>query len=170
MGVPSAQLLLQFRAFRQYLGGGTDDGRGSSAQDVKRTHRNLHISHPSLLPKWSNPQEHYSAYRMTSVLHLQRVGTGVRSELRTNAGSEVRDQIQIALVAHSISLHTPYDVFPEIRRFRLVAEQQFVRAIRVFNSAPNVIAFSATQRGFCQVTVQHQARFQAPVATPKQST
>src|SRR5437660_11010574 len=68
-----------------YVGGGTDDGRGSSAQDVKGTHRNLHISHLSLLPKWPNPQEHYSASGTTSGRPRQCRGTVLRSQSPANA-------------------------------------------------------------------------------------
>ena len=48
---------------------------------------------------------------------------------------------EIPVVSDGIGLHTPDDAFLKTRRFRNVAQKQFIRAVHIFDASPHIVAF-----------------------------
>jgi hypothetical protein len=64
----------------------------------------------------------------------------VGCELRSYGRSKVRNYIDVAIIAECVCLDVSNGLFYEIGRQRAFAEEQFVRAISVFDARPDGIA------------------------------
>ena len=107
---------------------------------------------------------------MASVLVLERNGSRVHRELRSDACREMRNQIEIVFIPCGVGLNPTDDSLVKGWWLELVLQEQFVCAIHVLEPAPNIIAFGKAKRGFRQISIPNQARFEAFVSSPQQST
>src|ERR1041384_2427366 len=110
-----------------------------------------------LLFKRAHAQEQYAANRMASIPCLQRVRRRIQGKLPADCSSEMGNQVKVMVVTCRVRLHSAYDALGKIKRFELIAEQQFVSPVRVFNASPNVITFGEPQGGLGQVAVPNQS-------------
>ena len=107
---------------------------------------------------------------MASVLALQRDRSGVHRELRSDTCRQMRNQIEIVFIPGGVRLNPTDDVLFKHWWLEPVLQEQFVCAIHVLEPAPNIIAFGKAKRGFRQISIPNQARFEAFVSSPQQST
>src|SRR6516164_1340558 len=60
----------------------------------------------------------------------------VRGELRSQGGSQMRNDMEIAIVAEAVRLHASNDTHPKTRSKRVSTRHQFIGAIRIFDTSP----------------------------------
>src|SRR5690242_16060186 len=125
------------------------------------------LSPSPLLFKRAHAQEQYAANWMISILCFQFVRRRVEGELAADCSSEMRNKTKVMVVTCRVRLHAADDALAKINRFELIAEQQFIGAVRIFNAPPDVIAFGESPGGLGQVAVPNQA-FRAAIAAPNQ--
>lgn len=77
---------------------------------------------------------------MASIPCLQRVWRRIQGKLTADCGSEMGNQAKVMVVTCRVRLHAADDALAKINRLELIAEQQFVRPIRIFDASPDVIA------------------------------
>src|SRR5579864_1751341 len=97
---------------------------------------------------------------MRSIDGLQIFPGAVDRYLRAEGRSNMRDYVDIAIVTQSVGLHPADRLLHEILRERIFAEEQFIRALRVFNPRPGMIAREKAQRRFERVAVEFVVVFE----------
>src|SRR5215831_13610662 len=103
---------------------------------------------------------------MSSVMCFKRIWGRVNRKLCTWGDRKVWKH-EIAVVSGGIGLDATKNALLEVRRLRDVPEEQFVRAINIFDSSPDVVAIRESQRGLRQIAVPRQA-IRIVIAPPKQ--
>src|SRR5436305_11584229 len=87
-------------------------------------------------------------------------GEGTRhlecGELCPHCGREVRDDIKLVLIAKRVRLNAPDRLFMKVSRQPILSEKQFVRALGVFDSRPQVVPAVETDRGLRQVAIEYR--------------
>src|SRR5580700_423982 len=93
---------------------------------------------------------------MRSVHRFQIFSHAVDRNLRANCGSDARNQTKISIVAERIGLNASDGALHEIQRKRTLTEEQFVRALGIFDSRPGMIACPKPRRGLERVAVENR--------------
>src|SRR5579859_4890119 len=109
---------------------------------------NLAVQRSTFLPKRPKAQEQDCPYRMSTVLTHQSAWSGIDGKLRAKSGCQVRDEVNIPLIASCISLQAADDAFLKIRRFQPILEQQLIRSIGVLDASPNIVPLRKSKRRF----------------------
>ena len=90
--------------------------------------------------KGAKSRKNDESRRMRAINRLQRKWHTITSELHSQRRSEMRNEIEIAVVAKRVCLHPPNRFLCEIRRKSIFPDRQLIRAVYIFETRPKRVA------------------------------
>src|SRR5437879_6592701 len=96
--------------------------------------------------RWPQAHENGDACRSRAIDGLQDFWDAVGHYLCANGGGQMRHELDVAIVAERVSLNAADRLFLKSRRQRILADDQLIRPLGIFDSSPDVIFRMEAQR------------------------
>src|SRR5262249_36394076 len=88
---------------------------------------------------WAQTHEPYCSYGMPSVQRRQEIRRAIERHLRAQGRGHAREEVKIVVVAKRVRLHAGQETLLKSRRLRLLAQEQFIGPVNVFQAAPDAL-------------------------------
>src|SRR5579872_5018147 len=122
----------------------------------------------AVLGNWPKPQKHNPAHGMIAVDWVEKGRLAVERQLRSEGNTQVWYVADFMVIAQSVCLNASRKMFFKAWRLETFAENQFVAAIHIFDSCPQVLPAEAKRR-FRQIAIEDLLMSQILIAPPDKS-